>query len=78
MMEKHGKEDIPKMTKTTIVDKILQNIENIIDKIEDEQSFNAARDDLKSYSGNIHQKVFLKNAHIMICNAFNEKSKFDK
>lgn len=66
------------MKKPAKVDTILQRLEDLVDEIEDEQTFNSARNDSEAYTDNVKQELLLKNAHIMVCNAFEEQSKFNE
>lgn len=59
------------------VKRILKDIETVIGDIEKEQQ-GSIKTNSKIYACNITRKQLLANAHIMVCNAFDEQSKFDE
>lgn len=58
-----------------IVRRILKDIETAVDEEEKERKPSSTCED---YACNITRKQLLVNAHIMVCNAFDEQSKFDE
>lgn len=64
------------MKETAIVLAILDRLESLIDEVQDEQSFLSVKNDSEAYVTNAKQESLLKNAHIMVSNAFDKESKF--
>lgn len=58
-----------------IVRRILKDIETAMDEAEKDCKFSI---NCEGHACNITRKQLLANAHIMVCNAFDERSKFDE
>ena len=58
-----------------IVRRILKDIEAAMDEAERDRKSST---NCEGHACNITRKQLLANAHIMVCNAFDERSKFDE